>query len=109
MKNLFAFCYREFQFRCNLTPALSRLDVRSGPSYRPLQMLLDSLSDLTFPYVWNIIPSQKVIISEKELVDMAERQVDQPHRSKKDMKGGCQGRVKFVLKILKGHLLSHIL
>jgi hypothetical protein len=72
-------------------------------------MLLHSPFDLVPPYIGHIIPSKKVIVSEKELKDMAEGQVDQPHRSKKDMKGGCQSRVKFVFKILKGHLLSHIL
>jgi hypothetical protein len=83
--------------------------VGSGPGYRPLQMFLDSLFDFASPYVWDIIPSKKVIVSEKELKDMTEGQVDQPHRSKQNMKGGCQSRVKFVLKILKGYLLSHIL
>jgi hypothetical protein len=72
-------------------------------------MLLHFPFDLVPLNIWHIIPSKKVIVSEKELVDMAEGQVNQPHRSKKDMKGGCQSRVKFVFKILEGYLFSHIL
>jgi hypothetical protein len=71
-------------------------------------MLLDSPFDLASSYICHLIPSKIVIVPEEELKDMAKGQIDQPYGGKKDMEARCHSRMKLVLKILKGHLLSHI-
>ena len=45
-----------------------------------------------------------LIVSEKDLQDMAEWKIEEPKRNKKDMARWRQGRMKFMFHVLKGHL-----